>query len=65
LCGNFGLIFAYQAKTKFVENKINEAETNKKRLKELADQLNQQCRVDQSVINVLNDAAKNRKEKAR
>ena len=31
LCGIFGLIFAYQAKTKFVENKIDEAETNKRR----------------------------------
>lgn len=36
-------------------------ETNKKRLKELADQLNQQCRINQGVIDVLNDAARNRK----
>ena len=37
-------------------------ETNKKRLKELSDQLNKQCTVNNSVITVLNDAAKNRKE---
>jgi hypothetical protein len=60
---------AAEANTKLAEQILKEqarikdiTETNKKRLKELADQLNKQCSVDQAVINVLNDAAKNRKE---
>jgi hypothetical protein len=63
---------AAEANTRLAEQILKEnaqikdlTETNKKRLKELADQLNQQCRVDQSVIDVLNNAAKNRKEKAK
>jgi hypothetical protein len=63
---------AAEANTRLAEQILKEnarikdlTETNKKRLKELADQLNQQCRVDQSVINVLNNAAKNRQEKAK
>lgn len=63
---------AAEANTRLAEQILREnarikdlTENNKKRLKELADQLNQQCRVDQSVINVLNDAAKNRREKAK
>jgi hypothetical protein len=60
---------AAEANTKLAEQILKEqarikdiTETNKKRLKDLADQLNKQCSVDQAVINVLNDAAKNRKE---
>lgn len=36
--------------------------TNKKRLQELSGQLNQQCKINQSVIDVLNDAARNRRQ---
>lgn len=60
---------AAEANTKLAEQILKEqarikdlTETNKKRLKELAEKLNKQCSVDQAVINVLNDAAKNRKE---
>jgi len=60
---------AAEANTKLAEQILREqarikdiTETNKKRLKELADQLNKQCSVDQAVINVINDAAKNRKD---
>jgi hypothetical protein len=60
---------AAEANTKLAEQILREqarikdiTETNKKRLKELADQLNKQCTVNNSVITVLNDAAKNRKE---
>ena len=60
---------AAEANTKLAEQILKEqarikdiTETNKKRLKDLADQLNKQCSVDQAVIDVLNDAAKNRKE---
>lgn len=63
---------AAEANTRLAEQILKEnarirdlTETNKKRLKELADQLNQQCRVDQNVINVINDAARNRKENAK
>jgi hypothetical protein len=58
-----------EANTRLAEQILREqvrikdiTETNKKRLQELADQLNRQCSVDQAVIDVLNDAAKNRKE---
>ena len=60
---------AAEANTRLAEQILKEntrirdlTDANRKRLKELADQLNQQCRVDQSVINVLNDAARNRKD---
>ena len=60
---------AAEANTRLTEQILKEqarikdlTETNKKRLKELADQLNQQCSVNQDVINVLNDAARNRKD---
>jgi hypothetical protein len=63
---------AAEANTRLAEQVLKEnarikdlTENNKKRLKELADQLNQQCRVDQSVIDVLNDAAKSRREKTK
>jgi hypothetical protein len=58
-----------EANTRLAEQILREqarikdlTETNKKRLKELSDQLNKQCTVNNSVITVLNDAAKNRKE---
>ena len=60
---------AAEANTRLAEQILKEqarikdlTETNKKRLKELADQLNRQCSVNQDVINVLNDAARNRKD---
>lgn len=60
---------AAEANTRLAEQILKEnarikdlTETNKKRLKELADQLNSQCSVNQDVINVLNDAARNRKD---
>lgn len=60
---------AAEANTKLAEQILREqarikdiTETNKKRLKDLADQLDKQCSVDQAVIDVLNDAAMNRKE---
>ena len=60
---------AAEANTRLAEQILKEnarikdlTETNKRRLKELADQLNQQCRIDQNVINVINDAAKSRRE---
>jgi hypothetical protein len=60
---------AAEANTKLAEQILKEnarikdlTETNKKRLKTLADQLNRQCSVEQAVIDVLNDAAQNRKE---
>lgn len=60
---------AAEANTKLAEQILKEqarikdiTETNKKRLKDLADQLDKQCSVDQAVIDVLNDAASNRKE---
>lgn len=60
---------AAEANTRLAEQILKEqarikdlTETNKKRLQELAGQLNQQCSVNQAVIDVLNDAAKNRKE---
>jgi len=60
---------AAEANTKLAEQILREqarikdiTETNKKRLQELAGQLNKQCTVNNSVITVLNDAAKNRKE---
>lgn len=63
---------AAEANTRLAEQILKEnarikdlTETNKKRLKELANQLNQQCRVDQSVIDILNNAAKNRREKSK
>lgn len=63
---------AAEANTKLAEQILKEqarikeiTETNKKRLKDLADQLNKQCTVNQGVIDVLNDAAKNRKEKVK
>ena len=63
---------AAEANTRLAEQILKEnarirdlTENNKRRLKELSDQLNQQCRVDQSVINVLNDAARNRREKSK
>lgn len=62
-------IAATEANTRLAEQILREqirikdiTETNKKRLQELADQLNRQCTVNNSVINVLNDAAKNRQE---
>jgi len=62
-------IAATEANTRLAEQILREqirikdiTETNKKRLQELADQLNRQCTVNNSVINVLNDAAKNRRE---
>lgn len=63
---------AAEANTKLAEQILREqarikdiTETNKKRLQDLAEQLNQQCTVNQGVIDVLNDAAKNRKEKTK
>jgi hypothetical protein len=63
---------AAEANTKLAEQILRDqarikdiTESNKKRLKDLADQLNKQCSVDQAVINVLNDAARNRKETAK
>jgi hypothetical protein len=60
---------AAEANTKLAEQILKEnarikalTEANKKRLKELADQLNKQCTVDQSVIDILNNAALNRKD---
>jgi hypothetical protein len=60
---------AAEANTRLAEQILKEqarirdlTETNKKRLQELSGQLNQQCTVNQSVIDVLNNAAKNRKE---
>ena len=60
---------AAEANTRLAEQILKEqarirdlTETNKKRLQELSGQLNQQCTVSQSVIDVLNNAAKNRKE---
>ena len=60
---------AAEANTRLAEQILKEnarikdlTETNKKRLKELADQLNRQCSVNQDVINILNDAARNRKD---
>jgi hypothetical protein len=60
---------AAEANTRLAEQILREnarikdlTETNKKRLKELADQLNRQCSVNQDVINVLNDAARTRKD---
>ena len=58
-----------EANTRLAEQILREqarikdiTETNKKRLDALAGQLNNQCTVNNSVITVLNDAAKNRKE---
>ena len=63
---------AAEANTRLAEQILREnarikdiTETNKKRLQELAGQLNQQCSVNQGVIDVLNDAATNRKEKTK
>ena len=63
---------AAEANTKLAEQILREqarikdiTETNKKRLQELADQLNRQCTVNQGVIDILNDVAKNRKEKTK
>ena len=63
---------AAEANTKLAEQILREqarikdiTETNKKRLKDLAGQLDKQCSVNQGVIDVLNDAAKNRKEKVK
>jgi uncharacterized coiled-coil protein SlyX len=63
---------AAEANAKLAEQILKEqarikdlTETNKKRLQELADQLNKQCSVNQSVIDILNDAARNRKEKTK
>ena len=63
---------AAEANTKLAEQILKDqarikdiTDANKKRLKDLADQLNKQCSVDQAVINVLNDAAKSRKETAK
>jgi hypothetical protein len=60
---------AAEANTKLAEQILKEqarikdiTETNKKRLKDLSDQLNKQCTVNQGVIDVLNDAARNRRE---
>lgn len=60
---------AAEANTRLAEQILKEnarikdlTETNKKRLQELSGQLNQQCRVDQSVIDIINDAARNRRE---
>ena len=60
---------AAEANTKLAEQILKEqarikdiTETNKKRLKELAGQLDKQCTVNKNVIDILNDAAKNRKE---
>ena len=58
-----------EANTRLAEQILREqarikdiTETNKRRLDALAGQLNNQCTVNNSVITVLNDAAKNRKE---
>ena len=58
-----------EANTRLAEQILREqarikdiTETNKKRLDALAGQLNNQCTVNNSVITVLNDAAKNRKD---
>ena len=63
---------AAEANTKLAEQILREqarikdiTETNKKRLQELAGQLDKQCSVNQGVIDVLNDAAKNRKVTAK
>jgi hypothetical protein len=63
---------AAEANTKLAEQILREqarikdiTDSNKKRLKDLADQLNKQCTVNQGVIDVLNDAAKNRREKTK
>lgn len=63
---------AAEANTKLAEQILREqarikdiTETNKKRLKDLAGQLDKQCSVNQGVIDVLNDAARNRKEKTK
>jgi len=63
---------AAEANTKLAEQILREqarikdiTETNKKRLKDLAGQLDKQCLVNQGVIDVLNDAARNRKEKTK
>lgn len=60
---------AAEANTRLAEQILREqarikdiTETNKKRLKELAGELDKQCTVNQGVIDVLNNAAKNRKE---
>jgi hypothetical protein len=60
---------AAEANTKLAEQILKEqariqgiTEINKNRLKDLSEQLNKQCTVNQSVINVLNDAANNRRE---
>ena len=63
---------AAEANTKLAEQILKEqarikdiTETNKKRLQELAGQLDKQCTVNQGVIDILNDAASNRKEKTK
>ena len=60
---------AVEANARLAEQMLKEqarikdiTESNKKRLQELAGQLNKQCSVNQGVIDILNDAAKNRKE---
>ena len=60
---------AAEANTRLAEQILKEqarikdiTETNKTRLQELAGQLDKQCSVNQGVIDVLNDAASNRKE---
>ena len=49
-------LLAHQAQIKDITN------VNKQKLKDLADQLNKQCTINNSVIDVLNNAAANRKE---